>query len=101
VIILKLVDFTNVKGNPKVSVRNKMKEQSMKMAKTAVENATGLEVVETARKTLAIQIANDEQTEDPIYFEISGSVTTLAPEYKSTKSSMKHKEPEQEIKLFD
>jgi len=78
-----------------------MKEQSMKMAKTAVENATGLEVVETARKTLAIQIAIDEQTEDPVYFEISGSVTTLAPEYKSTKSSMEDNEPEQEIKLFD
>jgi hypothetical protein len=101
VIILKLLSFTNINGNPKVSVRKKMKEQSMKMAKTAVENATGLEVVETARKTLAIQIAIDEQTEDPVYFEISGSVTTLAPEYKSTKSSMEDNEPEQEIKLFD
>jgi hypothetical protein len=101
VIILKLLSFTNINGNPKVSVRKKMKEQSMKMAKTAVENATGLEVVETARKTLAIQIAIDEQTEDPVYFEISGSVTTLAPEYKSNKSSMEDNEPEQEIKLFD
>jgi len=101
VIILKLLSFTNVNGNPKVSVRKKMKEQSMKMAKTAVENATGLEVVETARKTLAIQIAIDEQTEDPVYFEISGSVTTLAPEYKSTKSSMEDNGLEQEIKLFD
>jgi len=98
---LKTVDFRNDKGNVKVSVRNKMKEQSMGMAKSAVANATGLDVVETARKTLAVQIATDKQTGDPIYFEISGSVTTLAPDYKKEKSSKNDSEPEQEINLFE
>lgn len=95
------IDFYNEKGNVAVSVRNKMKEQTVaKLVEVLEENFEGVEV--NADKEISVPIAEDATKGTPIYARINFSVTDKDPQtVAKRKSKAKEKTDEPEFDLFE
>lgn len=94
------VHFYTEKGNPAVSVRNQMKEQTAEYLVEQLAEAFGDAQVNSA-KEISVPVAEDADRGTPIYARITFSITDRDPQtVAKSKGSKGTKEPVEVPNLF-